>query len=175
MSVLPVRLYGDKILGRKTKPVRLPGDREAAAGLIRDLFDTMEARGGVGLAANQAGFEMRVAVIRIPPKEGPGIQLVLVNPEIASSSGVQVGEEGCLSFPGLYLKIKRFEKVTVRAINESGLPVEINAGGFLARALQHEIDHLDGKVFTDRLSLAARLCLLPRLSRLRKKWSSSVK
>jgi peptide deformylase len=172
MSVLGIRLYGDPVLARKTKPVRLPAERKAVAELVRDLLDTMEAFGGVGLAANQAGVSLRVAVIRIPPKEGPGVQVVLVNPEIVSGSGRQTGEEGCLSFPGLFLKIKRFEKVKVRSLNERGLPVEINADGFLARALQHEIDHLDGKVFVQRLSLVARLRLKPRLARLKKELRS---
>jgi peptide deformylase len=134
----------------------------------------MEAFGGVGLAANQAGVPLRVAVIRIPPKEGPGVQLVLVNPELVSGEGSQTGEEGCLSFPGLFLKIKRFRKVKVRSFNERGLPVEINAEGFLARALQHEIDHLDGVVFVDRLPLLRRLKLKPELARLKKQWAKAA-
>ncbi|HCC47420.1 MAG TPA: peptide deformylase [Elusimicrobia bacterium] len=170
MAVLGIRLYGDPVLTRKTRPVLLPSERELVGELVRNLFAAMEAFGGVGLAANQAGVPLRVAVIRIPPKEGPGVQLVLVNPEIISGEGSQTGEEGCLSFPGLFLKIKRFNKVKVRSFNERGLPVEINADGFLARALQHEIDHLDGKVFTQRLSLLARLRLKPRLARLKKEW-----
>jgi len=115
-----------------------------------------------------------VAVISIPPKEGPGVRLVLVNPELVSGEGSQTGEEGCLSFPGLFLKIKRFEKVKVRSLNERGLPVELNADGFLARALQHEIDHLDGKTFVDRLSLLARLRLKPRLAVLKKEWHKGI-
>jgi peptide deformylase len=172
MAVLGIRLYGDPVLTRKTRPALLPSERAAVASLVRDLFKTMEANGGVGLAANQAGVSLRVAVIRIPPKEGPGVQLVLVNPEIVRGEGSQTGEEGCLSFPGLFLRVKRFEKIRVRSFNERGLPVEINADGFLARALQHEIDHLDGKVFVQRLSLVARLRLKPRLARLKKEWRS---
>jgi peptide deformylase len=115
-----------------------------------------------------------VAVINIPPKEGPGIQAVLVNPVVVSGKGRQTGEEGCLSFPGLFLKIRRFAKVKVHALDQRGLPVEINAEGFFARALQHEIDHLDGKVFIDRLSLLERLRLKPRLARLKKEWHKKV-
>lgn len=174
MSVLRIRFYGDTLLARRTRPVMLPSERELAAALVRDLFDTMEACGGVGLAANQAGSGLRVAVISIPPKEGPGVRLVLVNPELVSGEGSQTGEEGCLSFPGLFLKIKRFEKVKVRSLNERGLPVELNADGFLARALQHEIDHLDGKTFVDRLSLLARLRLKPRLAVLKKEWHKGI-
>ena len=170
MSVLGIRFYGDPLLARRTRPVILSSEGEIAAALLRDLFDTMEAHGGVGLAANQAGSPLRVAVIHIPPKEGPGVRLVLVNPELVSGEGSQTGEEGCLSFPGLFLKIKRFEKVKVRSLNERGLPVELNADGFLARALQHEIDHLDGKTFVERLSLLARLRLKPRLAALKKEW-----
>jgi len=172
VSVLPVRLYGDPILRRKAAQVKLPQQREEAAQLVKDLFETMEACGGVGLAANQAGSSLRVAVINIPPKEGPGIRAMLVNPEIVSGEGHQVGEEGCLSFPGLFLKVRRYARVKVRCQDHRGLPLEINAEGFFARALQHEIDHLDGVVFTDRLSLLARLHLKPHLARLKKEWPS---
>lgn len=174
MSVLGIRLYGDPVLTRKTRPVLLPSEREVVAELARNLFDTMEALGGVGLAANQAGVGLRVAVIRIPPKEGPGIQAVLVNPVIVSGEGRQTGEEGCLSFPGLILKIKRFAKVKVHSLDQRGFPLETNAEGFFARALQHEIDHLDGKVFIERLPLLARLRLKPELARLKKVWSEAV-
>lgn len=171
MSVLGIRLYGDPILIRKTRPALLPSEREVVRCLVGDLLETMETLGGVGLAANQAGVGLRVAVIRIPPKEGPGIQAVLVNPVIVSGEGRQTGEEGCLSFPGLILKIRRFAKVKVHSLDQRGLPLEINAEGYFARALQHEIDHLDGKVFVDRLSLLARLRLKPRLARLKKEWN----
>lgn len=174
MSVLGIRLYGDPVLARKTRPVNLPADRDLAARLIKDLFETMEACGGVGLAANQAGADLRVAVINIPPKEGPGMRAVLVNPVIVAGEGRQTGEEGCLSFPGLFLKIRRFAKVKVHTLDQRGLPVEINAEGFFARALQHEIDHLDGKVFTERLPLLAGLRLKPRLARLKKEWRKAA-
>lgn len=170
MSVLPVRLYGDPILRRKAPPVKLPRQREEVSRLIADLFETMAASGGVGLAANQAGSGLRVAVINIPAKEGPGLRAVLVNPAVVSGEGRQLGEEGCLSFPGLFLKVRRYERVKVCCLDQRGLPLEMNAEGFFARALQHEIDHLDGVVFTDRLSLLARLRLKPRLARLKKEW-----
>jgi peptide deformylase len=174
MAILGVRLYGDPVLIRKTRSALLPAERGVVASLVRDLFDTMAALGGVGLATNQAGVGLRAAVINIPPKEGPGIQAVLINPVLVRGSGWQTGEEGCLSFPGLFLRIRRFAKVKVHAFNQRGLPVEINAKGFFARALQHEIDHLDGKVFVDRLSLLARLRLKPRLARLKKEWHKAV-
>lgn len=174
MSVLGIRLYGDPILIRKTRPALLPSEREVVRCLVRDLLETMETLGGVGLAANQAGVGLRVAVIRIPPKEGPGIQAVLVNPVIVSGEGRQTGEEGCLSFPGLILKIRRFAKVKVHSLDQRGRPLEINAEGFFARALQHEIDHLDGKVFIDRLSLLTQLRLKPELARLKKEWPKAV-
>lgn len=170
MSVLPVRIYGDPILLRKARRLEFPADRELASVLISDLFETMAANGGVGLAANQTGREESVAVIHIPPKEGPGVKMVLVNPEVVSSSGSQEGMEGCLSFPGLFLRIKRADRIKVRAIDQRGLPVELNAEGFLARAMQHEIDHLNGKVFIDRLSMLGRLKLKPELARLKKEW-----
>jgi peptide deformylase len=174
MSVLGIRIYGDPVLTHKTRAAQLPSERSVVANLVRDLFDTMEAFGGVGLAANQCGVGLRVAVIRIPPKEGPGIQAVLVNPVLVSGSGRQTGEEGCLSFPGLTLRIKRFAKVKVHCLNQRGLPLEMNAEGFFARALQHEIDHLDGKVFIERLPLLARLRLKPELARLKKEWHKAA-
>lgn len=168
MSVLGIRLYGDPVLTRRARPVLLAAERARAAELARDLFETMHSLGGVGLAAPQVGIGLRVAVINIPSDSAPGLRAVLVNPVVAAGEGWQTGEEGCLSFPGLKLRIRRFARIKVHTLDQRGLPVEINAEGLFARALQHEIDHLDGKLFIDRLPLLARLRLRPRLTQLKR-------
>ena len=120
--------------------------------LVEDLRETMLAYHGVGLAANQVGVTQRVAVVDVPIDEEHRAAYTLVNPEIVARSGSEVGEEGCLSIPGIYDDVTRSFEVKVRAQNEHGQPIELTADGYLARAIQHEIDHLDGVLFVDRLS-----------------------
>jgi peptide deformylase len=121
--------------------------------LAQDMLESMEHANGIGLAAPQVGVLQRLIVIDIPEDlefEGsPHYHAVLVNPEIAKCSGEQIGEEGCLSVPGWYGDVKRYYTVTVRAQDITGKPVKIKAEGLFARCLQHEIDHLDGIIFTD--------------------------
>src|SRR5262249_9342170 len=117
-----------------------------------DLRDTMRAYHGVGLAANQVGVAQRVAVVDVPIDDDHRAAYTLVNPEIVSRAGSEVGEEGCLSIPGIYDDVTRSLKIVVRASDENGQPFELAADGYLARAIQHEIDHLDGVLFVDRLS-----------------------
>ncbi|MGD9642727.1 MAG: peptide deformylase [Elusimicrobiales bacterium] len=174
MAVLRVCKYGEKILRKKTRPVNFAAEKEKLRPIIQDMFETMAAANGVGLSANQVGLDLRLSVILIPSEEGPGVKLTLINPEIVSAEGRQEGGEGCLSFPGLYAPVRRALKVKVRALNERGLPVEVTGTGLLARALQHEIDHLDGVLFVDRLPLLARLKLKPELARLKKQWAKLV-
>ncbi len=131
--------------------------------LIDDMFESMHAAGGLGLAAPQIGVSLRVLVIELPKDEedrGPrkprgvsdsGEPIALVNPEIVKSEGEQFGEEGCLSIPGYVGMVRRAMKVSVKGLNRKGKEVRVKGEGLLARALQHEIDHLDGVLFTDRL------------------------
>jgi peptide deformylase len=118
--------------------------------LVDDMAETMYDAPGIGLAATQINVHKRVVVIDISPERGS--LLVLINPEIVSGEGAQTLEEGCLSVPGIYEKVKRFEKIKVRALGRDGNPFEMEAEELLAVCIQHEIDHLDGKVFVDYLS-----------------------
>lgn len=131
--------------------------------LIEDMLESMHAAHGLGLAAPQIGVGLRVLVIEIPEdKEDPhprkerggsasGEQVILINPEIVKAEGEQFGEEGCLSIPGYVGMVRRALKVSVKGLNRKGKEVRVKGEGLLARALQHEIDHLDGVLFTDRL------------------------
>jgi peptide deformylase len=123
--------------------------------LIQDMVETMHAAPGVGLAANQVGVSLQLAVIDLSNREDDGDRhplLVIINPEILSLAGSVVEEEGCLSIPDYAEKVKRAATVRVRAQDRTGKPFEIEAEGLLAKALQHEIDHLNGLLFVDRLS-----------------------
>ncbi len=122
--------------------------------LIDDMLETMRAANGLGLAAPQIGVSLRVLTIEVPEdKQDPhsGEQVILVNPEIVKAEGEQFGEEGCLSIPGYVGMVRRAMRVSVKGLNRKGKEVKVNGEGLLARALQHEIDHLDGILFTDRL------------------------
>lgn len=170
MAIRRICKYGEKILEKKTRKVDFAEVKKELPALLADMFETMDAVGGAGLAANQIGLDLRLAVIKIHREDEPPLSIVIINPEIAEKSGTMYEEEGCLSFPGLFAKIRRAAKVKVRAMNEKGLPIEINAEGLFAKALQHEIDHLDGVVFTDRLPLLTRLKLKPTLMKLKAQW-----
>ena len=161
MAVRPVRLYGDPVLRQKALPVAEVDD--TVRELVADMRETMEAYHGVGLAGNQVGVLQRVLVVDVPVDAQTRVRCALINPELDQKSGSESGEEGCLSIPGLYEEVKRAERVRVRALDEQGQPVEFVAEGYLARALQHEVDHLDGVLFVDRLSMLKRRFLRPRL------------
>jgi peptide deformylase len=154
VPIRPVRIYGDPVLREKAREVA--GVDDTVRALIADLRDTMKAYNGVGLAANQVGVLQRVLVVDVPLDEERREQVAIVNPSIVSRSGSEVGEEGCLSIPGIYDDVKRATRVRVRGLDERGAPLELEAEGYLARALQHEVDHLDGILFVDRLSLLKR-------------------
>ncbi|HAT72169.1 MAG TPA: peptide deformylase [Elusimicrobia bacterium] len=170
MAIRRICKYGERILEKKTRKVDFSEIKKDLPVLIADMFDTMDAVGGAGLAANQIGVDLRLAVIKIQREGEEPLSIVIINPEIVERSGSMNEEEGCLSFPGLFAKVKRAAKVKVRALNEKGLPIEINAEGLFARALQHELDHLDGIVFIDRLPLMSRLKLKPALMKLKPRW-----
>lgn len=148
MALLPILRYPDPRLHTVAKPVATvdAGIRKLAA----DMLETMYEAPGIGLAATQVNVHKRVLVLDV--SEDKSQPMVFVNPEILSRDGEHVGEEGCLSVPGIYETVKRSERVRVRALNRDGASFEIEADGLLAVCLQHEIDHLDGKVFVEYLS-----------------------
>lgn len=154
MAVRPVRLYGDPVLRQKAQPVA--GVDDTVRELIADMRETMAAYSGVGLAANQVGVLQRVLVVDVPLDEERRARVALVNPVLDQRAGSETAEEGCLSIPGLYEDVRRAARVRVRALDEQGRPLELVAEGYLARAIQHEVDHLDGILFVDRLSLLKR-------------------
>lgn len=170
MAIKRICKYGESVLEKKTRKVDLKEFKKELPGVIKDMFETMDAVGGLGLAANQIGLELALAVVRIKKENEADLRIVLINPELAEKSGSMAEEEGCLSFPGLFAKVKRFSKVKVRALNEKGLPIEINAEGLFSKALQHEIDHLDGVLFIDRLPFITRMKLKPVLMKLKRQW-----
>ena len=141
MAIREVREIGDEILGKQCKEVKKMTIRTKI--LIGDMLDTMYEKMGVGLAAPQVGILKQIVVIDVG--EGP---IVLINPEIIETSGEQTGEEGCLSVPGKWGIVTRPNYVKVRALNEEMEEFEIEGEGLLARAFCHEIDHLDGKLYT---------------------------
>ena len=124
--------------------------------LIDDMFETMYAAPGVGLAATQVGVMLRLAVMDCAPKDAPPERVVLINPEVFDTADRIDMEEGCLSVPDTNEKIPRFNRLRMRALDREGKPFEIEAEGLLAQAIQHEIDHLDGKLYIDYLSSLKR-------------------
>lgn len=155
MAVLRILTYPDPRLRKKSIPVeRIDKQIEK---LLDDMAETMYDAPGIGLAAPQVGVNLRVIVVDISPREenSPGL-IELVNPEIVLAEGEQIGEEGCLSIPGFVSEVRRKARVVVRGLDRKGKPVEIEGTGLLARAFQHEIDHLDGILFIDRLSRLKR-------------------
>jgi len=153
MAIREIRKYPDPVLRNKTS--RVERVDSALDRLIEDMVETMHAAPGVGLAANQVGVSLQLAVIDLSSREDEGQRhplIVIINPEILSMEGSVIEEEGCLSIPDYAEKVKRAARVRVRAQDRSGKPFEIEAEGLLAKAFQHEIDHLNGLLFVDRLS-----------------------
>jgi peptide deformylase len=150
VTVRAVRIYGDPVLRARAREVTDFDD--ALRALAADMHETMHVYNGVGLAANQVGVAQRVLVVDVPVDDEHRERHTLVNPVLSELSGSEVGEEGCLSIPGIYEDVKRALRLRVRAQDEHGRPVELVAEGYLARAIQHEVDHLDGVLFVDRLS-----------------------
>jgi peptide deformylase len=149
MAVLPILRYPDQRLHQVAQPVVQFDD--ALRQLVRDMAETMYAAPGIGLAATQVDVHRRVVVIDV--SETKDALLVFVNPEIvAASSACKVYEEGCLSVPGIYDEVERPEQVTVKAFDAHGKPFTLEAEGLLAVCIQHEIDHLNGRVFVQYLS-----------------------
>ena len=146
MTVLPIRVFGDPVLRERATEVR-DFDRGLAR-LVRNMRETMLEAPGVGLAAPQVGVSRRVVVY----DSGDGEEGVLINPVVVEREGSEIAEEGCLSLPGVYFEVERAFRVKVLAMDLAGRPGEIEAEGLLARVFQHEIDHLDGVLFIERLT-----------------------
>ena len=161
MARLDILHYPDARLHTVAKPVAVVDERIRK--LIDDMAETMYAAPGIGLAATQVNVHERVIVIDIA--ETHDDLRVLINPEIVAQSGRVEGEEGCLSVPGIFDKIERAEYVTVRALDREGQSFELNAGGLLAVCIQHEMDHLMGKVFVDYLSNLKRNRIKAKLAK----------
>ncbi len=145
-NTLPIVEYPDPVLRKKCEKIKDPLNPEIQK-LITEMIKSMKANNGMGLAAPQVGKSLRLCIV-----EENGQLYVLINPKIKSrSSEKTLGEEGCLSFPGKFLNIERSEKVKVRCLNEKGEKIKLKASGLLARAFQHETDHLEGILFIDRV------------------------
>jgi peptide deformylase len=134
--------------------------------LIDDMFETMYAAPGIGLAATQVNVAKRLLVLDLSERQDQ--PLVLINPEVLAREGVEETEEGCLSVPGYFEKVTRAERIRVRALDRNGKPIEFDADGLLAVCIQHEIDHLDGKLFVDYLSELKRTRIRKKLEKERK-------
>ena len=163
MPVLDILFYPDPALKRKSLPVtKFNEDMDS---FLDDMARTMRDADGVGLAAPQVGKNIRVVLIDVPlPEEDNREFYELINPEIVSSRGFQTGEEGCLSVPGFFANIRRKEHVRVSALDRRGKRFAIDADGMLSRVLQHEIDHLDGILFFDRLGKLKRDLLVKQIN-----------
>ena len=149
MSVLKIVKYGDKTLRAPSKEVAKISKKIQK--LLDDMLDTLYKNDGVGLAAPQVGENLRIFIIDVSDPKDPPNPMVFINPKIIKKSGAINSYEGCLSFPGMYTNVRRYENVTVKALNHLGKPfiIEGKDGTLLARALQHEFDHLDGVLFID--------------------------
>ena len=150
MAVLEIRKYPEKILKQKTTPIQtIDGITQQ---LIDDMIETMHSARGVGLAANQVGISQKLCVLDLSLRENQAPLIVLINPFIVERDGIVEAEEGCLSIPGYLTSVKRAEKVFIKGVNREGKDIAMEAEGLLARALQHELDHLEGLLFIDRMS-----------------------
>jgi peptide deformylase len=168
VKILDIRVLGDPVLRKVTTPVEKVTDDIRA--LISDMFDTMYAAEGIGLAAPQVGRTERVTVMDVE-----GRKFALINPEIIEREGSARGEEGCLSIPDVFGDVPRATRVIVRAMNESGEQFEAEATELLARCMQHEIDHLDGKLFIDYLSMLKRRSALSKWEKLKDDYPNFIR
>jgi peptide deformylase len=168
MSLLRLHLLGSPVLRQHSPEVNVVDDDVRQ--LIEDMLETMDAARGIGLAANQVGVAKRVAVVDVD-----GDRFALINPRILESEGRDVAEEGCLSIPDIYADVARPDRIVVEALDASGTPYRKEATGLKARAIQHEIDHLDGILFLDHLSLIKRQMLMAKWRREHKDDVSFIK
>jgi peptide deformylase len=181
---LPICTYGNPILRKKAVEVTAINDDIHA--LARDMFETMHAEKGVGLAAEQVGRTERIFIVDIPAesdvgddgmRENPAVEmpLVFINPKITGhTEDVQIGPEGCLSFPDIFANVERWYEVDAHYTDLDGVPRTIHAKGLLARAIQHELDHLDGILLVDRMSHVKKVAIGGKLKRLVKETKKAL-
>ena len=168
--IRPIVRYGDPMLHRPARDVdAVTADIGA---LIDDMIETMYAASGIGLAAPQIGVDLRIFVTDVSAGRNPDDLVVMINPELASQEGLQHEEEGCLSLPGFEAVVPRPARAVVRGLDREGRPCEAAGVGLAARAFQHELDHLDGSLFPDRLRGIRRDLIVRRIRKLRRtgKW-----
>jgi peptide deformylase len=162
MADLKIEIYGSQVLRQKAEPVQNIDAKVKK--IIQDMYDTLHEKSGLGLAANQVGILRRLVVLNNP---NTNEDMALINPEWKEvDTEKETGEEGCLSVPGIYSKVNRFRKIQVTAQDVQGKQLDFLADGLLARIVQHEVDHLNGILFIDRLSPTRRLVLASKLSRI---------
>ena len=161
MAVLEILHFPDPRLRTRAQPVGEVDDRIRR--LVDDMLETMYAAPGIGLAATQVNVPWRVLVLDV--SEDRSTPRCFINPEIVASDGDEEMEEGCLSVPGVYDRVRRAERIRVRALDRAGQPFELDADGLLAVCIQHEIDHLDGKLFVDYLSSLKRQRIRKKLEK----------
>ena len=171
MAILDILEFPDPRLRTRAETVAVVDD--ALRRLIADMFETMYAAPGIGLAASQVNVHKRLLVIDISEERKQ--PLAFINPEIVARDGDEEAEEGCLSVPGIFEKVKRAERITVRALDRNGIAFEMQADGLLAVCIQHEMDHLDGKLFVDYLSELKRTRIRNKLEKERKDTKSTTR
>jgi peptide deformylase len=169
MPILTIEHYPSPVLLKVGDPVKRDEFDPQLASLVSDMFETMNDAGGVGLAAPQVGLSRRMFVMDIPENDDrEGCRVVLVNPEIIHVEGEQTGDEGCLSFPGLYQVVQREMRVIARAQDVNGEEFELDVEDLAARCILHETDHCDGIVFLDRMTPLKRSLAKRRIKNLQK-------
>lgn len=171
MAILEIRKFPDEVLKKRALPVEEINGRLQS--LIDDMIETMYAAPGIGLAAPQVGVSRRLIIVDVGYRDGKSSLITIINPELIISPELIDSEEGCLSLPGHIVNIKRSAKVMVKGLDRFGKPLEIEAEGLLARALQHEIDHLDGILILDKLGPFRRELLKKKILKERQKHSRS--
>lgn len=165
MAVLPIKIYGEDVLRKISMDItNIDG---SLVRFLKNMNETMLAARGLGLAANQVGKTIRAFAVDLSHFDVLAEPLIVINPEIMETAGEVTGEEGCLSFPGLYQMIQRPEKVTVKSLDLNGKENFYEASGLLARVLLHEIDHLKGILFIDKLSSAQRKLIKGKLDKIK--------
>ncbi len=168
--IRPILRYGEHVLHEPARVVEAVTPEIDT--LVADMIDTMYAAPGVGLAAPQVGIPLRIFVVDVSLGRDPAGLIVMINPEFVDRAGMQLEDEGCLSVPGFNATVVRAERATVRGLDRLGAPQQREGTGLLARAFQHEMDHLDGKLFVDRLRGIKRDLIVRKIKKLARagKW-----